>query len=625
VPDPFSIYETRLAIRRAEIKTLRARERAISIARIVLFAAAAIIAFVHFSAWIVIPIVGFVALMVAHDRTITRRRRAEGAARFCERGMERLNGEWQGNGVAGSGYAGEHHPFAADLDVFGKGSLYEWLCLAASSEGRAMLANWLLNPGGVTAAEVLERQAAVDELRGHIELRERIAIIAGEIAHDVEAAKLDEWSRAGSAFVRRSDSQSDGSSSRTGESDLRTSGEQIAAIVITAFTAIALLLGVPSLVARFVNATNPGAMTQLSPLWSLPLLAMIVIVAFFARSMSARVAQVIGAVERREPALALLAGLLAVLERESFSSARLVVLRARLERDGVAASRQIERLRKLVALLDARRNQFFAPFALLILWSTHIAFAIERWRAESGAEIVRWIATIAEIEALLSLASFAFEHPAFVMPEIVEGDALFEGDAVGHPLIPDDRRVANDIRIGGELRLLIVSGSNMSGKSTLMRAVGVNTLLALAGAPVCAARLRVSPMALGASISLNDSLQEGASRFYAEILRIRDILQTRPPLLFLLDEVLGGTNSHDRRIGAEAIIRGLVARGAIGLATTHDLALAQIADELSPRAANVHFEDHVEDGRVIFDYKMRPGVVTKSNALELMRAVGIEV
>jgi hypothetical protein len=605
VTDPRAIYESRLATHHADAASLRARERTISITRIVIFAIAVIIAIVHFSGWIAIPIVGFIALMVAHDRKITRRRRAEAAARFCERGMERLSGQWQGKGVTGSGYADEHHPFAADLDLFGKGSLYEWLCIAATSAGRATLAHWLLRPAEVTAAEVEERQVAVGELRKLIELREEIAIAAAEVAHDVEEAKLDEWSRAETLLARY--------------------GERIAAIVITALTLIALILGVPSLVTRFVNATNPGTMPQISPLWSLPLLAMIVVVSLFARSMSARVAQVVGAVERREPALALLAGLLAVLERQSFTSPRLVALRGRLERNGVTASHQIERLRKLVALLDARRNQFFAPLALLLLWSTHIAFAIERWRVESGAEIVKWIATIAEIEALLSLASFAFEHPTFVMPAIVEGDALFDGDAIGHPLIPDNRRVANDVRIGGELRLLIVSGSNMSGKSTLLRAIGVNTLLALAGAPVCAARLRVSPMAVGASISLNDSLQEGASRFYAEILRIRDILRVPPPLLFLLDEVLGGTNSHDRRIGAAAIVRSLVARGAIGLATTHDLALAQIADELAPRAANVHFEDRIEDGRVIFDYKKRPGVVTKSNALELMRAVGIEV
>ena len=605
VSDPRSIYETRLASHRAEASTLRARERTISIARIVFFAIAVIIAIAHFSGWIVVPIVGFIALMVAHDRTITRRRRSEAATRFCERGVERLTGQWQGKGVSGASYADEHHPFAADLDLFGKGSLYEWLCIAATSAGRATLADWLLHPGQVKGAEVDERQKAVEELRGLIELREEIAIVAAEVAHDVEEAKLDEWSRAETLLAGR--------------------GERIAAIVITALTTAAFILGVPSLVTRFVNVTNPGAMPQISLLWSLPLLVMSVVVSLFARRMSARVVQVVGAVERREPALALLAGLLAVLERQTFTSSRLVALRGRLERNGVIASGQIERLRKLVALLDARRNQFFAPLALLLLWSTHIAFAIERWRVESGAEIVAWIEAIGEIEALLSLASFAFEHPSFVMPEIVEGDALFDGDAVGHPLIPDDRRVANDVSIGGELRLLIVSGSNMSGKSTLLRSIGVNTLLALAGAPVCASRLRVSPMAVGASISLNDSLQEGASRFYAEILRIRDILRMPPPLLFLLDEVLGGTNSHDRRIGAAAIVRSLAARGAIGLATTHDLALAQIADELAPRAANVHFEDHIEDGRVIFDYKKRPGVVTKSNALELMRAVGIEV
>jgi len=604
VSDPHTIYNDRLANHRAEAASLRAKERAVSIGRIVSFFAAVLVAVLHFSGWIAIPIVAFVALIVAHDRLIHRRRHAEAAARFCERGIERVNGTWQGRGFDGSNFATEHHPFAADLDVFGKGSVYELLCIATTAAGRSTLARWLLHPGDVNAAEVRERQMAVNELRDRIDLREETFVITAEVAAEVEEARLDDWSRERSLLGR---------------------GERIASIVITALAVIAFAIGIPSLISRLVNATNPGAMPLYSPYASLPLIVMIVVVSLFARQMAERVAKVVSAVERREPALALLAGLLSVMERQTFSAPRLIALRSKLERNGVPASRQIERLRKLVALLDARRNQFFAPFALLFLWTTNVAFAIERWRLESGAEIVQWISTIAEIEALLSLSSFAFEHPLFAMPEVVDGDALFDGDAVGHPLIPDDRRVANDVRIGGELRLLIVSGSNMSGKSTLLRAIGVNTILALAGAPVCAARLRVTPMSVGASISLNDSLSEGASRFYAEILRIRDVLRIPPPLLFLLDEVLGGTNSHDRRIGAAAIIRGLVSRGAIGLATTHDLALAQIADDLAPRAANVHFEDHIENGSVMFDYRMRPGVVTKSNALELMRAVGIEV
>jgi DNA mismatch repair ATPase MutS len=210
----------------------------------------------------------------------------------------------------------------------------------------------------------------------------------------------------------------------------------------------------------------------------------------------------------------------------------------------------------------------------------------------------------------------------------VEGGARFEGEGVGHPLLPRQRCVRNDLRLGGELRLLIVSGSNMSGKSTLLRSVGTNALLALAGAPVCARRLHLSPLAIGASIRIQDSLEAGSSRFYAEITRIRHLVEQASqgrPLLFLLDEILAGTNSHDRRIGAEAVVRGFVERGAVGLVTTHDLALARIADDLSPRAANVHFEDQLLEGRMCFDFHLRPGVVQKSNALALMRAVGLDV
>jgi DNA mismatch repair ATPase MutS len=203
---------------------------------------------------------------------------------------------------------------------------------------------------------------------------------------------------------------------------------------------------------------------------------------------------------------------------------------------------------------------------------------------------------------------------------------LFEGQGIAHPLLRDG--VRNDLVLNGEMRLFVVSGSNMSGKSTMLRSVGLNVVLAWAGMPVRAQSLRVSPLSVGASMRVQDSIQDGKSRFYAEITRIRQIMDmaTAPvPLLFLLDELLSGTNSHDRRIGAAAVVRTLVESGAIGLVTTHDLALADIAGKLAPHAANVHFEDHVEDGRISFDYKMRPGVVEKSNALELMRSVGLNL
>jgi DNA mismatch repair ATPase MutS len=263
-----------------------------------------------------------------------------------------------------------------------------------------------------------------------------------------------------------------------------------------------------------------------------------------------------------------------------------------------------------------------------LLWTPYWAIEAEKWRRESGPTVRRWLTALGAIEALSSLASHAYEHPDDSFPEFAAEGPWLEAEGIAHPLIAEARAIRNHVRLGGDLRVLIVSGSNMSGKSTLLRTLGSNVALAQAGAPVRARRMKLSPLALGASIRVTDSLQEGVSRFYAEILRLRQILDEtsgKLPVLFLIDEFMHGTNSHDRRIGAEAMVRGLVERGAIGLITTHDLALADIADGLGARAANVHFEDSVENGRIEFDYVMRPGVVRKSNAIELMRSVGLEV
>ncbi|RIK89356.1 MAG: DNA mismatch repair protein MutS, partial [Proteobacteria bacterium] len=326
--------------------------------------------------------------------------------------------------------------------------------------------------------------------------------------------------------------------------------------------------------------------------------------------------------------LALLARLLAVLEQAELRTPRLAALRAQVATEGVAASRRIRRLGRLVELLDARRNQFFAPLGAILLFTTQVALAVDAWRAQCGPRLRAWLGAVAELEALASLATHAYEHPSDVFPELADGAPRFEAEGAGHPLLPEERCVRNDVRLGAEPAVLLVSGSNMSGKSTLLRTVGVAAVLAQAGAPVRARRLALSPLAIGASLRIFDSLQAGHSHFYAEIRRLHAVvaLTAGPrPVCFLLDEILHGTNSHDRRIGAEAVVRTLVARGAIGLVTTHDLALARIADELAPRAANVHFEDQIVGGRMSFDYRMRPGVVTRSNALELMRAVGLEV
>jgi DNA mismatch repair ATPase MutS len=331
-----------------------------------------------------------------------------------------------------------------------------------------------------------------------------------------------------------------------------------------------------------------------------------------------------------EPAygLALLSEVLARFEQERFASPRLVALRKELEADGLPPSRRIARLNRLMELLDSSDHVLVRAIGGPLLYVPQLVFAIEAWRKKSGPHVRKWLAATGEIEVLCAFANYAYEHPGDPFPEFAEDGPCYEGEALAHPLLAEGRAVRNDVRLGGELRVMVVSGSNMSGKSTLLRTVGINAVLAMAGAPVRARRLRLSPLAVGASIRTLDSLQGGTSRFYTEITRLRRLVELTKgpvPLLFLLDELLQGTNSHDRRIGAEAFVHGLIERGAVGLLTTHDLALAAIADTLAPRARNVHFEDHLENGKMTFDYKLRPGVVRKSNALELMRSVGLEV
>jgi hypothetical protein len=387
------------------------------------------------------------------------------------------------------------------------------------------------------------------------------------------------------------------------------------------FAAVLAVITLAALVVWGVGATGPS-----------PFCAAATAELVFTLSLSRRTRRVLAAIDRRTHDLVLLSALLSRLEVESFAAPHLRRLQAALETGGEPASRRIAKLARLLHLLDCEKNQLFAPFAWMLLWSSQIALAIDGWRARSGPELESWLAAIGEFEALCALASYAWEVPADVYPEIIPLEsgqgAWFEAKRMGHPLIPESSCVRNDLCLGGDPRVLVVSGSNMSGKSTLLRTAGISTVLALAGAPVRALRIRLTPLAIGATLRIQDSLQAGRSRFFAEITRVRqlvDLSRGPLPLLFLLDEIFHGTNSHDRRVGAEAVVRGLIERGAVGLVTTHDLALTEIVERLAPHADNVHFEDQFEDGTMHFDYQIRPGVVRHSNALALMRAVGLDV
>jgi hypothetical protein len=326
--------------------------------------------------------------------------------------------------------------------------------------------------------------------------------------------------------------------------------------------------------------------------------------------------------------LGLLSSLLARLESERFGSERLQQLSSELESHHIPGSRAIRRLETVVDFIHSSDNLLIRVLNLPLLYSLQVAFAAEGWRREHGQAVGRWLKAIGEFEALLSLANYSYEHPQDSFPEFTVEGAQFIAEDLGHPLIPAATCVRNDLSLAAETRVLFISGSNMSGKSTLLRAVGVNIVLAMAGAPVRARRLQLAAVQVGASIRINDSLQEGSSRFQAEITRLRQIFDLAArgmPVLFLLDELLQGTNSKDRRIGAEGVLRALVQRNDIGLVTTHDLALTEIADALPGKLKNVHFQEEIEQGVMRFDYRLRPGIVEKSNGLELMRMMGLDV
>jgi hypothetical protein len=589
---PREEYRRREGEHRERAADVARREEVITRARLGVALAAVLIAWLAFGAgrlspwWLAAPAAAFVILLATHARVRRTRLRAERGAAYYRRGLARLDGQWAGTGRTGDRFRDPHHPYAGDLDLFGEGSLYELLCEARTSMGEETLAAWLLATSD--PAVVRARQAAVQSLAPRLDLREDLAVLGEEVAATVRPNALTSLATA---------------NERAPGTRLRLGAVAVSALTLAVVASWAV--GWAPLIVALAALAVQGLID-----WRL----------------RERVRAADRAVAGHGPDLELLAAVLERFEREPAGSPLLDRLFANLATDGVRPSRVVRRLRIWVDLLDSRRNQFFAPFALASMWGVHCALAIEAWRARHGGAVGAWLAAIGQLEALCSLAGYAWEHPADVYPTLEEGKARFEAEALGHPLIPEARCVRNDVALGGATRVLMVSGSNMSGKSTLLRAVGTNALLAQAGAPVRASRLRLSHLSLGATLLIRDSLQEGTSRFYAELVRLRDIVRIAGepiPLLFLLDEILHGTNSHDRRLGAAAVVRGLVQRGAIGLVTTHDLALSEMVDDPEVHAVNVHFEDRLEDGTMVFDYRMRPGVVRTSNALALMRTLGL--
>lgn len=585
-------YRRRLSFLNALQARDRGREHAFGVAKLVVAAltiASSILILRHFALGGITAalIVLFVFLAIRHEKLLQAIRHRNRIIAFYERGLARLEDRWQGGGESGERFLDSAHPYARDLDIFGRASLFEYLSVARTTAGEEALAAWLLTRA---AAEVIAaRQDAVRELRNRLDFREQLASAGETVREGVHPDELVRWGESRPAFssaVRR---------------------------VLATFLPILWLLSIAVWV------------TSGSYEWAV--LSTVLNFAFAHILLRASEKAAAG-IEHASDDLKLLGQTLALFERESFPPGRLADLQKSLCTQGTAPAEALRSLARIVNALQSRHSIFARVFDLVTYWSAQLVFAAEGWQRRFGPSIRTWIAVVGELEALASLSAFAYEHPEYAYPEVTETVPRFFAEGLAHPLLPVAEAVANDVELNGKGRIMILSGPNMAGKSTFIRAIGVNAVLAQCGAPVCARNLRMSPLSVGASICILDSLSGGVSRFYAEIGRIKllvDLASGEMPVLFLFDELLSGTNSHDRFVATRFVLQTLAARNTIGIVSTHDLALTQIAVDMADRVFNAHFEDRIEGDRLIFDYKLRPGVVQTSNALHLMRAIGLGV
>ena len=572
---------------------------------------------------VVVLVLVFIALVRVAGRLRERMRLLGALAAVNDEGEHRAARRWDRLPLLAPATPPEDVPHAADLDLFGRVSLFQLLGTTATAAGRTTLRDWLLEPA--PPSDVARRQEAVRELAPMLELRESLAArgrLAGPVAID-EVERFCAWAEGRPWLL---------------EQPVLIWASRLVplALVVTA------VLGVAGLLPRLF--------------WLLPLAAGVVLMSV----VGGRVRGTLDAAFARESPVRRYAPVFEVLERGDVGAPMLAELRGRLagaageragdgarapdevERTAVAdgaatsAHREIERLGRIADLAHVRWSpSLHLTLQALLMWDVHVLASLERWQRRAGARARGWLAALGEYEALAALASLAHDNPSWTFPDTSPAaEPILEADAIAHPLLADGVRVANDVRVGPPGTFLLVTGSNMSGKSTLLRAIGVNVVLAQCGGPVCAARMRVPPVRIETCVHVEDSLALGLSRFMAELTRLKGIVDAsraerqrrERTLLYLIDEMLQGTNTSERQVAARRILGFLLEQRAIGAVTTHDLALAD-TPELASAAHPVHFRETIrgdgEGAPMTFDYRLRPGIATSVNALRLMELIGL--
>ena len=599
-------YQSRIAAHAAMRDHLERRSRLLSYARLATFTA--FLATLVWGLWIIDEprpgflgaagglLLGFILLVLIHARIHRSLERHSLLHRINLEGLARGEHNWDGIPLRDAPV--EVLPnLADDLDIFGRASLFHLLMPAATHWGRHAAARWLLE--GAHPDVIRERQNAVRELAPLLDLRQELALEAYQLRSRTETClEFLAWCEDRPILLHRG------------------------WLRYAAWILPALLLSLGILQGTGVLA---------GPFWLLPLTVNLVLSFIY----GGRIYRVFSRVSAREGDFRRYAALIRTAISQRFKAPLLDALRNCLTAQEGIASRQMERLDELTSLSDVRLSPMLhLPLQLLTLWDFHVLRGMERWQAGSGRHARRWLEALGDMEALAALAGLRHDNPDWVLPEVgVEGANQFQAEALAHPLVPRATRVANDVTLGPDGTFLLVTGSNMSGKSTLLRCVGLAAVLAQAGGPVCARSLRMPAVRLATSIHVRDSLEAGVSFFMAELRRLKEVVDLSNvddprPLLYLLDEILRGTNAQEREIAVRRVLAHLLKRGAIGAVTTHDLALAEL-EGLEEACRPIHFtesfERTAEGPGMSFDYRVRDGVATSKNALKLLEIVGIDL
>lgn len=593
---PHSQYEQRKQQHVQILQALKHKQNVLGWTRLATIIIAAIIAYFTFSGFgvlgwlvVVIAIAAFLAIVSIDTSNNTAIAYTNHLIEINKDELHVLQHNYQ-HLYDGSGFQPDEHPYAADIDLFGKSSIYQLINRAQTEQGRALLADNLINQ--LPIKMVNERQAAIQELAPLLEWRQRFQATAKRtpVTQTIQK-KISSWLDQDEAVF--------------------TSHSWRFILPVYSIITIATAIGA---IMDYIPA----------PVFSFLFLVYFITGTLLSRKVMKAYLQLSGIVQSVDT----ISDLVKCIEEKRFTSSLLTGLQQGIQTNQQKAYIQIKELKDILNRFDLRLNVFvFMVLNSFLLWDVRQMRALNKWKENSKTVLPKAFTAIAEFEVVNSLATLHFNQPQWALP-IFEDYFTLQGKAIGHPLLAASKRVTSDFQLNGKGKVALITGSNMAGKSTFLRSLGVNLVLAQIGAPVCATSLSLSSMGLMSSMRIADNLAENTSTFYAELKKLESIItavKQHQPMFVLLDEILRGTNSLDRHIGSKALIRQLIKEQAVAIIATHDIELTNLQEEFSNAIENYHFDVQVENNELYFDYKLKHGVCHSLNASLLMKKIGIEL